>query len=69
MAKVIVKILNNTGLHARPAAEFVKVASRFKSSILVYKNDRKVDGKSIMGVITLAAEKDSELTIEAEGDD
>jgi len=69
MAKVIVRILNDTGLHARPAAEFVKVASRFKSSILVSKNDRQVNGKSIMGVITLAAEKDSELTIEAKGED
>ncbi len=69
MTKVTVKILNKLGLHARPAAEFVKIAAKYKSDIYVSKNDHVVNGKSIMGVMTLAAEMGSELCIQADGED
>ena len=69
MPKKAVTIKNKLGLHARPAAEFVKIAAKFKSSIYVSKNDRTVNGKSIMGVMTLAAEMGSELCIQATGND
>ncbi len=64
-----IRIVNEFGLHARPAAEFVKLASRFASEIHVAKDDHPVNGKSIMGVLTLAAEFGSELTVRAEGTD
>ncbi len=64
-----VRIVNKLGLHARPAAEFVKLASKFQADIFVTKNDRMVNGKSIMGVMTLAAENGSEILIRADGDD
>ncbi len=57
------------GLHARPAAEFVKIAERFKSKIRVCKDGIWVNGKSILSLLTLAAEKDSELILEADGPD
>ena len=57
------------GLHARPAAQFVKIAGKYKSAIYISRNDREVNGKSIMGVMTLAAEKGSELTITVDGRD
>jgi phosphocarrier protein len=63
------RIVNPLGLHARPAAEFVKTASRFRSEISVKKDEDYVNGKSILGVMTIAAEFGSELTIRAEGDD
>ncbi|MBI1967486.1 MAG: HPr family phosphocarrier protein [Gemmatimonadetes bacterium] len=63
------KIVNPLGLHARPAAAFVKVASRFTSSVEVGKDDLKVNGKSIMGVMMLAAEQGSSLYLRTEGDD
>ena len=64
-----VTIPNQYGLHARPAAEFVKTAGRFRSSVWVKKDDVEVNGKSIMGVMMLAAEKGSDITIRAAGDD
>jgi phosphocarrier protein HPr len=64
-----VTILNSMGLHARPAAQFVKVASKFKSDVYLSKNNREVNGKSIMGVMMLAAEVGSELTITVDGRD
>ncbi len=64
-----VTIVNELGLHARPAAEFVKLASRFESVIHLDKDGDAVNGKSIMGVMTLAAEHRAELTIRAEGPD
>ncbi len=64
-----VQVPNAQGMHARPSAEFVKLASGFSASILVAKNDLEVNGKSIMGVLMLAAEQGSALTIRAEGDD
>ena len=62
-------VKNTQGLHARPAALFVQVANKFNSRISVKRGDEKVNGKSIMGILMLGAEKDSEIIIEAEGDD
>ena len=64
-----VTIPNKYGLHARPAAEMVKLAATFKSEIFIRKDDFEVNGKSIMGVMMLAAECGSEITIRAEGID
>ena len=64
-----VRIGNKLGLHARPAAEFVKTAARFKSDIFVAKEDLEVNGKSIMGRMMLAAECASEIMIRAMGED
>jgi phosphocarrier protein len=64
-----VRVSNKYGLHARPAAEFVKLAGRFRSTIWVRKADIEVNGKSIMGVMMLAAENGSELVIRAAGPD
>jgi phosphocarrier protein HPr len=64
-----VAIQNRHGLHARPAAEFVKLASRYRSDVHVRKHDLEVNGKSIMGMMMLAAEYGSEITIRAQGGD
>jgi phosphotransferase system HPr (HPr) family protein len=64
-----VKVKNKQGLHARPAALFVQLANKFDSKITVTKEDQEVNGKSIMGILMLAAEKDSEIIITAEGED
>lgn len=64
-----VTIINQLGLHARAATRLVNCASDFESEILVRKDQRAVNGKSIMGVLTLAAAIGTELTIEAEGSD
>jgi phosphocarrier protein HPr len=63
------KIQNKLGLHARPVAMFVKCANRFVSDIVVEKNNETVNGKSIMGMMMLAAGKDSVITITATGPD
>lgn len=62
-------IQNRNGLHARPAALFVKTSSRFHSEVWVEKDGEKVNGKSIMGLMMLAAGKGSVLRITAEGED
>lgn len=62
-------IVNTLGLHARPAAEFVKTSARFKANVVVRKDSLEVNGKSIMGMMMLAAERGSELYIRAEGED
>lgn len=62
-------IRNALGLHARAAAAFVKVANRYRSEIIVYKDDVSVNGKSIMGVLMLAAAKGSSIDVSAEGED
>ncbi|WP_419948570.1 HPr family phosphocarrier protein [Candidatus Palauibacter sp.] len=64
-----VRIRNRLGLHARPAAEFVKLASRFDADVWVEKEQLEVNGKSIMGVMMLAAEAGSSIRIRAEGAD
>lgn len=62
-----VSIKNRLGLHARPAAEFVKLAGRFRADVRLAKADLEVNGKSIMGVLMLAAERGTELVIETSG--
>jgi phosphocarrier protein len=62
-------IENRNGLHARPAALFVKISSRFRSEVWVEKDGERVNGKSIMGLMMLAAGKGSVLRVTAEGDD
>lgn len=71
MAEVVgtVRIRNREGLHARPAAEFVKLASRFTSEVWVEKDGLEVNGKSIMGVLMLAAEAGATLRIRVAGED
>jgi phosphocarrier protein len=63
------KISNRLGLHARAAARFVHLANSFKSRILVHKGNARVDGKSILGLLTLAAAKGTSLGLSADGDD
>jgi catabolite repression HPr-like protein len=65
--KVIVQL--QTGLHARPAALFVQEAGKFSSDIFVSKGDKRVNGKSIIGMMSLAIAKGSEITLIAEGTD
>jgi phosphocarrier protein len=69
MVERTVTIANKNGLHARPAAEIVKAAAKFKADILLVRDDLEVNGKSIMGVMMLAAEFGSELLLRAEGPD
>ncbi|MBA2707981.1 MAG: HPr family phosphocarrier protein [Gemmatimonadaceae bacterium] len=69
MVERSVSIVNKLGIHARPAAEIVKAASRFKSDITIVRDDLEVNGKSIMGVMMLAAECGSKVLLRAEGDD
>ena len=64
-----VPIVNRLGLHARPAAMFVRIASRFRSEIWVTKEGEEVNGKSIMGLMMLAAGQGSKLRIRCEGPD
>ena len=69
MKQIQVEICNKLGLHARAAARFVHVASQFKSRVTVVKDESRVDGKSILGLLTLAARKGSSLGLLAEGED
>jgi phosphocarrier protein HPr len=69
MPERTVPIVNKLGLHARPAAEIVKTAARFKSHVTIIRDDLEVNGKSIMGVMMLAAEFGSTILIRAEGED
>ncbi len=62
-------IVNALGLHARAAAQLVQTANRFRSEIHVEKDGMQVNGKSIMGVLTLAAAKGSEIMVSCDGDD
>jgi phosphocarrier protein len=62
-------ITNETGLHARPASNFVKLAKSFKSKIMVACNGNEVDAKKILGIMTLGAKKGETITITAEGED
>lgn len=69
MIERTVTIMNRNGLHARPAAEIVKTAAKFKSEITLVREDLEVNAKSIMGVMMLAAEFGSTLLLRAEGPD
>ncbi len=62
-------IVNSLGLHARAAAQLVQTANRFRSEVLVEKDGTEVNGKSIMGVLTLAAAKGAQITVSVEGED
>ncbi|KPK39410.1 MAG: hypothetical protein AMJ78_08545 [Omnitrophica WOR_2 bacterium SM23_29] len=65
--KIIIK--NKSGLHARPAALFVQITNKYNSDVTVRKGKLEVNGKSIMGILMLAAEKGSTVTLKVEGDD
>jgi len=62
-------VMNKKGIHARPAAEFVKAANRFECDIFVEKDGEKVNAKSIKGILMLAAGQGSKLLVHAEGED
>ena len=62
-------IRNRLGLHARAAAKFVQTASRFKSEVKIRKNGEEVDGKSILGLLLLAASQGTEITVAVCGED
>ncbi len=69
MIKTKIKIINRLGLHARASAKFVATAARYQSLIEVTKGSQTVNGKSIMGVMMLAANQGSELLLEIDGPD
>ena len=69
MTEIDLLIRNRLGLHARACALFVKTAARFQSQVLVSRDDLEVNGKSIMGVMMLAAEEGSTIRVRAEGPD
>ena len=69
MSERSVQIVNKHGLHARPAAEMVKAASRYNADITISREDLEVNGKSIMGVMMLAAEYGATITLRATGPD
>lgn len=69
MTEILVTIVNDTGLHARPAAQFVQRAQRFKADISVKKEEMCVNGKSMIGILTLGANKGSQIKIIANGED
>ncbi len=69
MIKKKVEIVNEAGLHARPAAALVKLASKYESEFHIHMYGYRVNGKSILGVMTLAAEKGAEMELEFDGPD
>lgn len=69
MIRKEINVLNRAGIHARPAALIVKVANKFKSQFFIEKDKMRINGKSIMGVITLGAAYKSKLIIECDGPD
>jgi len=69
MKEKTLKIVNELGLHARAASIMVENASRFTSDIIIMKDGHEVDAKSIMGIMTLAASKGSEIQLRATGED
>lgn len=64
-----VTIINRLGLHARAAAKFVKLANRFRASVKIEKDGVQIDGKSILGILTLAAVQGTEITLKVSGKD
>lgn len=68
MVSKTVTIRNETGVHARPAAVFVRLANRFPCEIFVEKDEQRINGKSIMGLMMLALTRNSRITVIAEGD-
>jgi phosphocarrier protein len=68
-AEKTVKITNDTGLHARPASQLVKKAGKFESKIEIMTQNKEVNAKSIMGIMSLGLGKGDEITLRADGDD
>jgi phosphocarrier protein len=64
-----VEIKNRAGLHTRPAATLVKLASKYKSDFFIFQDEMTINGKSIIGVMTLCAEQGSKLTLQFDGED
>ncbi|MGE5308045.1 MAG: HPr family phosphocarrier protein [Deltaproteobacteria bacterium] len=64
-----VTVQNKQGLHARPAALFVQVANKYESKITIIRDEERINGKSIMGILMLGAEQGCQITIEADGKD
>ena len=69
MQERVFKIKNRLGLHARPAAMLVQITTKHPAKVMIHKGDQEVDGKSIMGLMTLAAECGSEIKVLADGVD
>ena len=69
MVEVTIKIVNKAGLHTRPAATIVKLASKYKCEFFISRDGLNINGKSIIGVMTMAAAMGSELTLTFDGDD
>jgi len=69
MVREKVKIVNEAGLHARPAAALVKLASKYDADFFIHMYGYRVNGKSILGVMTLAAEQGAELELAIDGED
>ncbi|UTH75290.1 HPr family phosphocarrier protein [Chromobacterium sp. IIBBL 290-4] len=69
MLRSEVEIINKLGLHARASSKFTQLASRYKSDIFIARNNRRVNGKSIMGVMMLAAAKGAKVELEINGED
>jgi phosphocarrier protein HPr len=69
MQEITLVVENKVGLHARPAALFVQTAKKFKSDILVRKDEREVNAKSILSILTLGANQGAVITIKANGED
>jgi phosphocarrier protein len=69
MVEKKIKIINNAGLHTRPAATIVKIAAKYKCEFFIHKDGMNINGKSIIGVMTLAAEKGSTLLLTFDGED
>ncbi len=69
MPSKTITICNKLGLHARAASAFVKVSNKYKSTVSIHKNGLEVNGKSILGIMTLAAAEGSQITLKAEGED
>ncbi len=69
MVEKKVTIINKAGMHTRPASNIVKIASKFRADFFIIKNGYSINGKSIIGVMTLAAEQGSELILRFDGED
>lgn len=69
MIETEVTIINQAGMHTRPASAIVKIAAKYKADFFIAKNGFEVNGKSIIGVMTLAAEQGSKLTLRFSGED
>jgi phosphocarrier protein len=69
MIERTVTIVNKAGMHTRPASMLVKIASKYRSDFYIVKNGLQINGKSIIGVMTLAAEQGSKVTLRFEGED